>query len=370
MKFLQKWAGFALLLLLFTVSSAFAQATRYIDPEKGSGSTCTRSAPCQLVEAYKLTNADDTNFLIRVPFAGGTVEVIPPGDANKLTEKVRFGTYVQEKDGAVEGTIRFVRPSDRVPRPFWIASGGQFRLDAKATVEFGDIEVDDRAIGGTSGDIFYTPGGEQNRIAVTGTLTLHQKSRLNRFVVSRDMTIKAGNTNGVTLLIVGGLTVKEGATLSLERHDDGGTGINLSFMFRKGRNPTDLWGLLTVDGTIQKSAAGTASHYITTDYLGKNNRAAFKPRIPTSAYDPSNGVNHEDCIRIAGKGTLHHIELRLFALGNVCVDLKRVGSLQIFGSIVEPSGVDEANISTDVIVDGDIHQWGDARTVFEKTATI
>ncbi len=377
MKFLQKWggAGFALLLLLFTVSGAFAQANRYIDPEKGSGSTCTRSAPCQLVEAYKLTNADNTNFLIRVPFAGGTVEVIPPGEANKLTEKVRFGTYVQEKDGAVEGTIRFVRPSDGAYRAFWIASGGQFRLDAKSTVEFGDIEVDDRAIGGTSGDIFYTPGGEQNRITVTGTLTLYQKSRLNFFVVSQDMTIKAGNTNGVALLIVGGLTVKEGAILNLERNDDGGSGISLNFLFRKGRNPTDPRGLLTVDGTIQRGA-GLADHYLVTTYLGKDNRAAFKPRIPTSAYDPSNGVNHEDCIRIAGKGTLHHIELRLVALGNVCVDLKRVGNLLIFGSIVEPSGVTEKNISTDVIfrqdviVDGDIHQWGDARTVFEKTATI
>ncbi len=369
-------AGFALLLLLFTASGAFAQATRYIDPDKGSGSTCTRSAPCQLVEAYKLTNADDTNFLIRVPFAGSTVEVIPPGEANKLTEKVRFGTYVQEKDGAVEGTIRFVRPSDGAYRAFWIASGGQFRLDAKATVEFGDIEVDDRAIGGTSGDIFYTPSGEQNRITVTGTLTLYQKSRLNFFVVSQDMTIKAGNTNGVALLIVGGLTVKEGAILNLERNDDGGSGISLNFLFRKGRNPTDPRGLLTVDGTIQRGA-GLADHYLVTTYLGKDNRAAFKPRIPTSAYDPSNnGVNHEDCIRIAGKGTLHHIELRLVALGNVCVDLKRVGNLLIFGSIVEPSGVTEKNISTDVIfrqdviVDGDIHQWGDARTVFEKTATI
>ena len=150
-------AGFALLLLLFTASDASAQATtRYIDPESGSGTTCTRSAPCQLVEAYKLTNADDTNFLILVPFTGGTVEVIPPGSANKLTEKVRFGTYVQGSDAAVEGTIRFVRPSGEESQPFLIASSGQVWLNAKASVEFGDVAVDARGL--NDADDFFLHG--------------------------------------------------------------------------------------------------------------------------------------------------------------------------------------------------------------------
>ncbi len=225
---------------------------------------------------------------------------------------------------------------------------------------------------------FYTGNGEQNRITITGTLTLHMSgnnaARIGYLVVSRDMTIRAGDRNGASLLIAGGLTVKEGATLTLRRKNRNGKGVVLEFFFRKGSTSTAPEGLLTVDGTIKGHSKGDAR--ISTTYLGKNNRASIKPRIPTSVYDPSNGVDHTDCVRIAGKGTIQNVLFRMIALGNVCVDLKQMDDLQVFGSIVEPSGVTEDSISTDgifrsdVIVEGNIEQWGDARMVFEKKATI
>ena len=371
--------GFLLLLLLFTVSGAFAQATRYIDPEKGSGNTCSRSAPCQLVEAYKKSNPDNTNFLIRVPFPGGTVTLVPPGSGNPLSEKVRFGTYVQESDGAVEGTIKFTEHPTVTNRHFRINPSGQFRLDAKARVEFKNVWVEARAL---NSDFFHFEAAE--RITITGTLFLNRSgqnaARLHSLVVSQDMTIQAAGTAGAYLAFVGGgLTIKNGATLTLKRsvNDLSRIGrVELSLFFKKGSSSTDPQGLLTVDGTIQGHHPGIDA-LITTDYLGKSNRANFTPRIPTDAYDPStNGVDQNDCVRIAGKGTIRNVRLQLIALGNVCVDLKQVDDLEVFGSIVEPSGVKEDSISTDVIfrseviVDGNIDLWGDARMVFEKTATI
>ncbi len=385
MKFLKNGggAGFALLLLLFTVSSAFAQATRYIDPEKGAGTTCTRSAPCQLVEAYKKSNPDNTNFLIRVPFPGGTVTLVPPGSGNPLSEKVNFGTYVQESDGAVEGTIKFTEHPTVTNRHFRINPSGRFGLDEKANVEFKNVWVEARVLGS---DFFANDNNASERITITGTLFLNRSGQnaasLRSLVVSQDMTIQAAGTAGAYLGFVGGgLTIKNGATLTLKRsvNDLSRIGrVELSLFFKKGSSSTDPQGLLTVDGTIQGHPGMDA--LITTNYLGKNNRVNFTPRIPTDAYDPStNGVDQNDCVRIAGKGTIRNVRLQLLALGNVCVDLKQVDDLEVFGSIVEPSRVSrvkEDSISTDVIfrseviVDGNIDLWGDARMVFEKTATI
>ena len=249
-------------------------------------------------------------------------------------------------------------------------------------MEFKNVWVEARAL---NSDFFANDYNASERITITGTLFLNRSgqnaARLHSLVVSQDMTIQATGTAGAYLAFVGGgLTIKNGATLTLKRsvNDLSRIGrVDLSLFFNKGSSAVRTHaGLFTVDGTIQGHHPGMDA-LITTDYLGKSNRANFTPRIPTDAYDPStNGVDQNDCVRIAGKGTIRNVRLQLIALGNVCMDLKQVDDLEVFGSIVEPSGVKEDSISTDVIfrseviVDGNIDLWGDARMVFEKTATI
>ncbi len=364
MKHLQKWggAGFALLLLLLTASGTFAQTTtRYIDPANGSGTACTLSAPCTLLEAYKKTNADGTLFLIRVPVAGGKVSLAPPNSENALTEKVRFGTYVQGNAAAVEGTIRF----SSTTRPFRIASSGQFQLHAKAKVEFRDV-----IIGGNW--FFLMDGGAEERITMNGTLTINSiYVALDKLVVSGNMTVKARDAGASILEIYNGLTVTRGSTLKFILNDRGDR-LTTYLRLRKGTSSTDTKGLFTVHGTVQGYL-----NTIAISSTNKNNRGDGSDFIPTSMYDPSNGVDHNDCLRITGTGEIYGASLRIPGRGNVCVDLKRIHRLIVGGSIVEEnSGRKAKNITTDVIfrqdvvIDHNVQVYGDARVVFEKGATI
>ncbi len=364
-------AGLALLTLFLAVSGVCAQTTRYIDAAHGSGTACTLAAPCTLTEAYKKTNANGDIFLIRVLVEGGTVSLFPPGTSYSLDKKIRFGTYVQGSASSVEGTIRFI--AGNFDTPFQIASLGQFQLDAKAKVEFAHVLV--KAGRSTGTYFFLTDNGAEERITITGTLTLNDATAfLDKFVVSRSMTIKAGEA-AANFTVLNGLTINHGATLSFARNT-AGNGVTVYLALKKGSSSTDKKGLLTVNGTLGGYTNAKSGPVIAAMYL-KSDRGDGSYFLPTSAYDPSDGVDHNDCVRITGSGEIREAALRVIAHGNVCIDLKKIFVLQVAGSIQEDNTArQKKNISTDIIFRNDVvveefvHSYGGARVVFEKTATI
>ena len=371
-------AGFVLLFLLFTVSSAFAQKTRLIDPINGrTDGNCgninpaNANGPCTLERAFELSgNEDEDVFLIRVRRAGGSTTLAAPTVA--LDKRFRFGTYVQGNATPVKGTIQFTGT-------FTIAAAGEFRLDPNASVQFENITL---SAGARTFPFFWIADKSEERIAITDTLTIPkgESVRLPALVVSRSFTVKGG-TNAekkTSELRAGGepsgggndvespLLVQSGATLRID-------GVNLVVHVRKE---------FFVEGMIENVTKG-ASHPLWIAFLNDNdapgNRtAAIKTFVRNDRYQPLyQGFDHTDCFRIRGKGT---IPAGIFAIatGNVCVELKRVGPVTVSGSLKNDSFTSKTSkkISTDlifredVVVDGDVMQWNDSRILFEKTAAI
>ncbi len=347
--------GLLLLIFLFTTSPAFAQSTWYIAIH-GSGSACTLASPCDLNSAFgKSEVSDGDTFLIQVLQEGGTVVTGAPSAA--LNKRVLFGTYVQGNAEAVKGTVVFTGN-------FNVQSSGQFRFHEKVMVEFEDITVRSQY------PLGWEPAKSEERYSITGNFI--QKTNLqvylDKLIVSKDLTIK-DEDGGSTLMINHGMTVKRGATLSIE----GSVYIDL----RNEGTQNDSKRVLTVDGAIVESDEAASGGYLFLfNLFPDRTRGDGSKFIPISSYDPSDGVGHTDCVRITGSGEIT-VPTVYDAMGTVCVDLKKVGGINVAGSIQEGDGTRQAkNISTDlifrndVVVEGDIEQWGDSRIVFEKTATI
>ena len=349
------------MVLLLTASSSFAQTTRYIDRVNGKRSgNCTdvdptsTNGPCKLVYAYTIDVHGDV-FLFRVSEAGSTVEILTPTPS--LDKRVRFGAYEPGGKTPVEGVLKFTRN-------FNIAAAGQVQLHEKAKIEFaGGVTVSSGSRG--THQFFLVENGSEERITIADTLTLGQSATLDRLVVSKSFAVEG------TLIIDQGLTVKSGAVLTV-----GGT---FYIYVKKGDDKDDPKGMVTVDGEIKssgdaaiilaypKNGRGDGSHFIS--------RGQYKP-------DKDGKVDHEDCFRIRGSGTVNS-PVRMLAVGNICVEVKKFGrfsdniSIAVVGSIQEGNTERQnLNITTDlifrddVVVEGIIEQWNDARIVFEKTATI
>ncbi len=377
MKHLQKWGGAGIVfLLLLTTSSVFAQKKRYVDPVNGKtmGSNCTNinpanaNGPCTLERAFALSdNANNDVFLIRIRRAGGRVTLAAP--AATLDKRFRFGTYVQGDTAPVKGTIQFTGT-------FTIAAKGEFRLDPNASVQFADVTL---SAGSRRRPFFYIANKSEERIAITGTLTIPsgESVRLPALVVSRSFTVKGGRkAEKVSELRVGGdlptekdggdgspLTIQSGATLRID-------GVNVVAHF---------WKELLVDGTIEDVTKGTR-HPLWIAFLngggGQDDRSIGPIFVGRTFYLPlEDGFDHKDCFRIRGKGAIP-AGIFAVAMGNVCVELKRVGPVTVAGSLKNNSDDSQEDLSTDlifredVVVDGDVVQWNDARIVFAKTATI
>ncbi len=304
--------------------------------------------------------ADDNSLLIRVPRAGGTVTIPPP--TAELPKKIKFGAYVKGSKTAVEGTIRFVGAN-----PFKV--GGSFRNPAQ--IKFHDdkirLVVNDMEVKSGIKHPFDAFGNGPNQITLTGTLTVKSTTtslNIDRLIVSEDLTL-AGS---YYIEIDNGLIVKSGATLTLK--------TRLYLDLKRG-GPKDTKNVLTVDGKITGSDVESDQDIITVaDIIGRGFRgtAADKRYYATDEYDPSDGVNHEDCLRITGSGSITDVWFQLPASGNVCYELSRGGKFQVEGSIKGASD-DSRNISTDMIFREDVEieeiwTYGDARVVFEKTAMI
>ena len=157
--------------------------------------------------------------------------------------------------------------------------------------------------------------------------------------------------------------------------EDRATG-GVSIAMKKG----DTSGKITVDGDIvgKEGVDGTREYKKAPIWIMAHNQDARPYRGDGSDYYTTSDTG---CLRITGSGTVD-VEIRIMAMGNFCVDLKRVGRVAVAGSIVERGGDADAttragkNITTDVffknevVLDGDLEQWNDARVVFEKGATI
>ena len=288
--------------------------------------------------------------------------------ASTLDKQFKFGTYVQGNTAPVKGTIQFTGI-------FKIAAAGEFRLDPNASVEFADVTLSARDA--TTAPFFYIADKSEERITVTGTLTIPagESVRLPALVVSGSFTVKGGAKAGkASELRLGGspstggslveapLTVRSGATLRID-------GVDLVVHLDKE---------MFVEGTIEDVTKGTR-HPLQIAFLNTNtagtgyrSRASF---LRGNRYLPlRNGVDDKDCKRIRGAGAIPTGILAI-AMGTVCVEQKRVGPVTVSGSI-QSDTYTQQKISTDlifqedVIVDGDVVQWNDSRILFAKAATI
>ena len=360
------------------ISSAFAQ-TRYIDPVYGkSTGTCkshdpsNTDGPCTIARAFATANQEhDGTFLILVPQTGGTVTVELPSSLPALSKRIRFGAYVQGGASAVEGTLVFTGQN-----AFKIDKEGQFQLHKDASVQFKDITVMGPTNPARTREFFLSDNKSEERISITGVLTINaNESILSHLIVSESFTVK-----GTAFLLLRALTVKSGATLTME---EGGIEVSM----KRGESDADVNGILTVDGEIASKGkiqpfisslwiARTSHSSATAERGGANDR--FFHRY--DEYTPANGaIDYTDCVRIRGSGRISS-PLHTVAQGNLCIELKQVGNIYAMGSINETatrsSANKQQNITTDVIfrndviIDGNIEQWGDSRVVFEKTATI
>ena len=334
------------------VPGAFAQTTEtyYVDLVHGADDdACDWNNPCTLSRAWaQLSNRE--RVFIRVRRAGGTVQV--PAPTSLLTKSVDFGTYAEGSASAVEGTLIFTGNLK-------IAPEGQFGVyHDKGKVQFEDITLE---AGARSKNLFSEKASREGRIAITGTLTIPdgETAALHKFVVTESFTVKGTASR---FRITDSLAVHRGATLSL---DD----VDLVVYVRNG---------LTVDGAIKDVTKGT-SRPVRMAALnlasGDGNRGHVSSNFFRShRYWPSRGVGQNNCKRIQGTGTIP-AGIFVIAMGNVCVNLKRVGPVTVSGSLANDvftkhKVTTDLIFREDVIVDGDVAQWNDSRILFEKTATI
>ncbi len=362
-------AGFILLFLLFTASSTFAQRTFYIDPVNGKTTgRCNKidpsnvDGPCTLERTFALSDPTNSDvFLIRVRREGGRVTLAAP--TATLDKQLKFGTYVQGNTTPVKGTIQFTGT-------FTIAAAGEFRLDPSASVQFEDVTL----TGTRTTPFFWIANKTEERIAIIGTLTIPdgESVRLPVLVVSRNLTLKGGTTKAgkTSRLRVGGsgseggsptdnsLRVHSGATLRVD-------GVDLVVHVKHE---------FTVDGTIEDVTKGT-SHPLWIAYRNTaTDRSSFS-FLQGRLYAPlEDGYDQNDCKRIRGTGTIP-AGIFAIAVSNLCVDLKRVGPITASGSLANDvftshKVTTDLIFPEDVIVEGDVVQWNDARIVFAKTATI
>ena len=316
--------------------------------------------------AHAQAHSNDTH-LIQIASAGGEVSLNVPTTA--LGRSTTFGTYVKGSRDPVEGTIRF-------QGEFIIATPlGQVKPHEKTTIEFESVEV----AGGSSARpeehyVFAGTNKPEERIIITRYIEVKSRSsKFSRLVVSKDLVVGGSRT----IDIVNGLTVKRGATLTLNQN-----------LYLYAGKKTDPPGGIHVDGTI---VSDIDTFLPTSVHPVKEIRLAYAMRpndikqphrgdgtgfIPTSEYKPADGVDHNDCFRIQGSGKID-VSIRTVGNGNLCVEMKHVSDISVGGSIREGNdGRQARNITTDlifrneVVIDGDLTQWGDARVVFERKATI
>ena len=361
----------ALFAMLLIASDTLAQqtvVTAYVDLVNGSSenaSVCTtpttnaHNTPCDLATALGNSNTDV--ILLRVRREGGSVTLAAPTIA--LNRIVTFGTYVRGSGDAKKGTIEFTGD-------FKIGPSGQLAVHSLATVHVEDVTVTD-VRSDSSPSLFEVQKADDKeknpstRLRISGDLTTFS-ARISALTVSHDLMIKGSGE--APILQIDALTINSGVTLTVGT-DEGP--IDLRVPLRK-RAKDDPEGIMTVNGMIDGPGTVWIAH------VASARLAADFHMSSDYAPDSRGAIDHDDCVRIAGRGEIKN-EIRAIAAGNICVELAKIADLTVAGSIGEGGQADapvDGDITTDVIfrnaveIDGDVVQWNDARVVFEKTATI
>ena len=309
-------------------TNARGVVTRYaVSDDGGTTGECTDiAAPCTLGAVLAASSADfDDLILVRVRRAGETATIREDITINKM---VTLGVYVRGASAAGKGAVSF---SGTVK----LADGASVMTHKDATVHFDEVEI--------SGS-----------------------PSIDKLTVRDDLTISEDDPENTmtSVLAVDELTVNSGQTLSL------GQGADVRVRLTKG-DVGKMNGKLDVKGTID----GTGDLWIA-HTSGERSATGFTLHEPGD-YAPDMAIapskvkfTPDDCLMVTGGGTVEN-DLHAVAAGNVCVALEEIGNLVAVGSI---DGQDD--ITTDVIfrnavtVTGNVHQWNDARVVFEKNAMI
>ncbi len=347
--FHKNWGGIFGVSLLFTLFAfnAKGQTTHYVAVD-GSGSTCTDVAtPCSITTAVDNAGSGDT-ILIQVRRVGGTVTV--DADVSIEDKNLTLGVFVRRATGPERGTVNFTGTVSLVNQ----SAVPGVTLHKDATVQFTEIELDGLA-------------------------------SINKLITAGDLSVKRAQSasDDLSVLAIDELTVNAGHTLTVDEN------ANLRVKLSKGTATANV-GKFEVKGTIKGDGGLWIAH--TDEERSVNVLPAGEPDLFADIvlhlpgdYVPIGGVTAADCLMLSGGGMIHS-NLYAIAAGNVCVNLKEIGTLVAVGSISEddnnpgvaenPDINQQDSIVTDIIfrdavtVKGDIQQWNDARVVFEKAATI
>jgi len=351
----------SLILFLWVAPSAFAQ-NHYVDVDRGSGTVCTDSEPCSLTQAITNASADDTIYIL-IRRSGDELTI--DGDYGPLNFAITVAAYTRTSTEATSATLSFTGE-------FELGELGKFLPHSKVTAQFENLVIAD---GNTYpfGEDSDDPGTVAISSLEAGFVTIHQLDVKSNLVIKRLET-----TTSSPVVIIEELQVSKGATLTvgLKSNDDGSNRENpahLRVPLRQATSADDKYDNLIVHGTID----GGGSLLIAHDNSATGRGASDFNLHVTADYTPTgedDKIDHTDCVTLEGDGEIRS-DLYVIAAGNICVSMKKIGSLVVTGSIQADEYTTEM-ITTDlifredVVISGNIEQWNDAKILFEKASTI
>ena len=391
MKYFTKFFGLgcmALVAMLLTAPGAFSQTTTYyVDTVNGvaSGNCSDADAtnpPCTLARALTQASAGG-EIAVRVRRAGGSV-TISDDEVDLAAQTYTFSAY--QRGGAagarVKATLNFTGEVK-------ITGGGQdgmFLRHKDLTVQFKDV------VTFNNNDPFGSNVAMQGPFMISGTLATGAATYGN-LVVTSDVTIKGiSAADGAAIaagaaapiIVVDALEIKSGATLTIgtkgnETDANANHRIDLRVPLKKlaaaramDAKGADM-GNLIVNGTIDGEGELWIAHESPSEVRSTNdNPPVHNFHMPGDYMPDAMGkVDYEDCVMISGSGRIL-VKTTAVAAGNVCVTLSEMGDLIVAGSIEGTGVIPTTDIifRNPVMIDGSVHQWGDARVVFEKKAMV
>ncbi len=373
MKYITNFFGVgcvALLAMLFVAHGAFAQNTtiRYVDTVNGAAAgTCLDiTTPCTLAQALQSASAQDT-VAVRVRREGGAVTI--DDEAFTVANPITVAAYLRGSGALVKGTLNFTGTVT-------ISGTAQFLRHKDVTVQFKDVIT----TGTGTVDPFGVNTADQGSYSITGSWTA-AAGNYGKLVVASDLTLKsatAATVDAVTIFVVDTLEVKSGATLTLGGKEKDEDRIDLRVRLAKAfpadsKNAKDAMVIAgTIDGTGEIWLAHGSGESRTVDHDGDGGTTPELNNFHAPGdYEPDKDgkVDHLDCVMISGGGQIA-VKITAVAAGNVCVSLSETADVVAAGSITGGAATTDIIFRSEVMIDGSVHQWGDARVVFEKAATI
>ncbi len=381
MKYFTKFFGLgcvALVAMLLTAPGAFSQTstTYYVDTVNGSGTACdVITTPCTLDAALAAAGTSGDVIAVRVRRAGGSVTI----DGDLIVAKdITFATYQRGSAGFVKGTLNFTGEVG-----IKNLSTAKFRRHKDVKVEFKDVN--------TFGvnDPFASAVADQGPFTISGTWSTGAAT-YGSLVVDSDITIKAVDVNGAAIpaasaapvIRVDALEIKDGATLTIGTKGETDAThhrIDLRVPLKKltAARAADAKGAdvgnLIVNGTIDGEGELWIAHLDELSEVRSTGDPVVHNFHMPGDYMPDDmgKVDHKDCVMISGTGSIL-VKTTTIAAGNVCVTVENIGDLVAVGSIEGTGAVATTDIifRNPVMIDGSVHQWGDARVVFEEKAMI